>query len=88
MATAAEKREQDFINDVRTLNRQLWEGINGLKALQREWTAKDFGNTLDTGTGENLGITGADVGAVVFATTDAIIDILNTGHATNCAKLL
>ena len=81
-------REQDYISTVRALNRQLWEALNGLKSLQREWSALDYGNTLDAGTGANAGISGADVGAVVFATADAITTLLDTGHATNMAKLL
>lgn len=81
-------RESDYITQVRALTRDLWEAINGLQALQREWTALDYGTTLDDGVNENAGIVRADVGAVVFDTTDAISDLLDTGHATNLAKLL
>lgn len=81
-------REQDYISEVRALNRQVWDGINGLKALQREWNALDYGTTLDNGEGDNTGISGADVGAVVFATTDAFITVLDAGSATNMSKLL
>src|SRR3977135_2123716 len=78
-------REQDYISTVRDLNRQLWNAVNGLKALQREHQALDYGTALEDGVGANEGITKVEVGAVVFATTDAIIALLDTGHATNLA---
>jgi hypothetical protein len=81
-------REQDYITLVRAANRQVWEGINTLIALQREYNARDYGNTLDAGEGENTGITRAEVGAVVFDTANAMVTLLNTGHATNMANLL
>lgn len=81
-------REQDFITEAREHNRAVWNGINALKALQREWNALDYGTTLDNGTGDNTGITAASVGAVVFATTDALIAVLDAGSATNMSKLL
>ena len=81
-------REQNYITEARQLNKQVWDGINGLVALQREWQALDYGNTLDEGEGENTGITGAEVGAVVFDTANALVAVLNQGHATNLAKLL
>lgn len=81
-------REQDFITEAREHNRAIWNGINSLKALQREWNALDYGTTLDDGTGDNTGITAASVGAVVFATTDALITVLDAGSATNMSKLL
>ncbi len=46
-------RQQDYISAVRTANRQVWEGINELKALQREWQALDYGTTLPDGEGAN-----------------------------------
>jgi len=78
-------RNQDFITLVRAANRDIWDGINALVALQREWNALDYGNTLEVGAGENTGIAAADVGAVVF---DALVAVLADGHATNMAKLL
>lgn len=81
-------REQDYISTARDLNRRIWDGINGLKALQREWAALDYGNTLEDGSGDNAGILADDVGSVIFATTDALIAVLDAGHATNIAKLL
>lgn len=81
-------REQDFITEARNLNKQVWDGINALVALQREWNSLDYGSTLDAGEGSNEGITSAEVGAVVFDTANAFVTVLNSGFATNMAKLL
>lgn len=81
-------RTQDYITIVRQKNKQLWDAINELVALQREWNALDYGSTLPAGEGENTGVTSAEVGAVVFDTTNAFVTVLGAGHATNMAKLL
>ena len=81
-------RQSDYISEARAANRQVWEGINTLKSLQREYNALDYGNTLPDGSGENDGITKSEVGAVVFGTANAMVSLLDTGHATNMAKLL
>ena len=81
-------RQSDYISEARAANRQVWEGINTLKALQREYNALDYGNTLPDGSGENEGISKAEVGAVIFDTANALVALLDTGHATNMAKLL
>lgn len=81
-------REQDFITEARAANSAIWNGINELVALQREWNALDYGNTLDAGEGANEGITVSEVGAVTFDTANALVAVLNGGHATNMAKLL
>ena len=81
-------RQSDYISEARAANRQVWEGINALKSLQREYNALDYGNTLPDGSGENDGITKAEVGAVVFDTANALVTLLDAGHATNMAKLL
>jgi hypothetical protein len=81
-------RQQDYITIVRQKNRQLWDAINELQALQREWNALDYGNTLAAGEGDNTGVTAAEVGSVVFDTTNAFVTVLGAGHATNMAKLL
>jgi hypothetical protein len=81
-------RQQDFITIARQLNQDIWEGINGLIALQREWNALDYGSTLVDGEGDNTGITPTEVGSVVFDTANAFTTVLNAGHATNMAKLL
>ena len=81
-------REQDFISEARAANRAIWDGINALVALQREWSALDYGTTLDDGAGTNTGGTRTEVGAVVFDTANAMVTLLGTGHATNMANLL
>lgn len=81
-------RHQDFITEARQHNRALWDAVNALKALQLEWSALDYGSTLSDGEGENAGYTKSEVGAVVFATTDAILTLFASGHATNAANLL
>lgn len=81
-------RQQDYISQVRAANRSIWEGINALTSLQREWTALDYGTTLPPGDGANEGVTRTLVGAVTFDTANALVALLNTGHATNMAKLL
>ena len=81
-------REQDFITLARQQNKAIWDGINALVAMQREWNALDYGNTLADGLGENADYTAAEVGAVVFDTANAFVAVLAAGHATNMAKLL
>jgi hypothetical protein len=81
-------RESDFITEARQANREIWNAINKLVSLQREWNALDYGNTLDDGAGENTGITKTEVGAVVFDTANAFVAVLGAGHATNMANLL
>ena len=81
-------RQSDYISEARAANRKVWDGINALKSLQREYNALDYGNTLPDGAGENDGITKAEVGAVIFDTANALVALLDTGHATNMAKLL
>lgn len=83
-----EARDSGYITAVRQNTRQLWEAINNLVELQRQWNALDYGTSLTPGVGENDGIVAADVGAVVFDTANAMVGVLNTGHATNVAKLL
>jgi len=85
----AAEREGLFITETRRHTKAIWDAYNALKALQIEWNALDYGNTLDAGSGPNAGISGADAGAVVFTTTDELtLRIFGTGHATNLAKLL
>jgi hypothetical protein len=78
-------RQDQFKAEVRALNKQIWDGIRDLQALQGESNALDYGTTLETGPNEP---TTAELLAVVFATADALKAVLNAGHATNMAKLL
>jgi len=86
--TAQTARDSDFITRARNSNRQLWNAINDLVEMQRQWNALDLGNTLTPGDGANEGITAVEIGAVVFDTANAMVSVLNAGHATNMAKLL
>lgn len=81
-------RQSDYITEARQHARDLWDAVNALKALQLEWNALDYGNTLADGDGANAGYTAAEVGSVVFATTDAILTLFSQGHGTNVASLL
>ena len=81
-------RPQDYITLARQNNKQLWDALNNLVALQREYNALDYGTTLPDGEGDNTGITKEEVGAVVFDTANALVAVLAAGHATNMAKLL
>lgn len=78
----------DYITQARQANEKIWNGINTLIDLQRQWNALDYGTNLPDGTGANAGITKAMVGAVVFDSANALVTTLNTGVATNMAKLL
>lgn len=81
-------RQVEYINEVRAHARAIWAATLALKALQSEWNALAYGDNLTNGEGQNEGITKDEVGAVAFATTDAIIAVFNAGSATNLAKLL
>lgn len=81
-------RQDDYITEARQNARKLWDAVNDLKALQNEWNSLDYGSTLENGTGDNAGYTKSEVGSVVFATTDAILTLFASGHATNVAGLL
>jgi hypothetical protein len=81
-------REQDFITEARQAARDLWNALNKLEALQKEYNALDYGNTLEAGTNENAGLTKTEIGAVAFDTANAFVTLLGAGHATNIAKVL
>ena len=84
----AVSRGSDFISEARSANRKVWDGINELVALQREYNALDYGSSLPDGTGINEGITRQNVGSVVFDTANAMATLLSQGYATNMARLL
>lgn len=81
-------RQSDYISEARQVARNLWNSILALEALQSEYNALDYGNTLLDGEGENAGVTKTEVGAVVFDTANAMRVVLDAGHATNLARLL
>jgi len=79
------QREVEFVRETKADTRLLWDVLHRMKQRQSEWNALDYGNTLD----DAEGVTAAQVGAVVFATTDALTAIaFGSGHATNLARLL
>ncbi len=80
-------RESDFVTEARAHATALVEAIENLKAMQSEWSAMDYGTTMDPLTGAHEGLTPADIGAVVVATADAMVALLATGHATNLYKV-
>jgi hypothetical protein len=82
-------RHEEYVSIARQKAIQLWEAYQDLLSMQDEWAAQDYGNTLtiDPG-GNNADILPADVGAVVFATADAIKVVMDAGHATNVTTLL
>ncbi len=80
--------QETYIMNVRIQARAVLNGIIELKAMQTQWNALDYGNTLPDGDGSNAGITADQVGAVVFATADAFETLLGNGHATNLASIL
>jgi len=77
--------QQDYIEQVKAANKQVWDGINNLVELQKRWNALDYGNTLVDATGA---LTALEIGAVVFDTANAMVAVQAAGHATNMAKLL
>lgn len=81
-------RDQDFISLVRAANKDIWNGINLLVAFQREWNAMNYGETLKPGEGANEGVTAEEIGAVLFDTTNAFVQLLDAGHGSSMAKLL
>lgn len=81
-------RPSEFYTSARLANKKVWDGLNELKSLQKEWDGGDYGSNLPAGSGANDGLVRADLGAVIFDTTNAMDTLLNTGHKTNMAKLL
>lgn len=87
-AETTASRQQDYITLARDHTRKLWAAINDLEGMQNEWSAQDYSNNLDDGTGANEGVTAADVGAVVNTSISALRTWLAAGHATNFTNLL
>lgn len=82
-------REQDFYTLTRQANTQIWDALNQMAALRREWTARDFGSSLDAGEGQNEGLVKDDLQSVLFTTGQALDEFLTNGfHYTGMAKLL
>lgn len=83
-------RQSDYVTEVRRAAKQLWDALNELEALQPEWQALDYLNTMTDAAfqGENAGLDAAAIAAIVFTTADALRALLNTGHGTNLARAL
>ena len=81
-------RHQNYITEARQAAKKVWDGISELQSLQGEWNALDYGTTLADGVDQNDGYTGSEVGAAVFATSDALETLMANGHGTNLASLL
>jgi len=81
-------RDQDFITNARFHAKQLWNAVLALESMQSQWNALNYADTLPPGEGENVGLTKTEVGAVVFDSANAFRVVLDTGVATNLAKLL
>ena len=87
--TMQSERDNRYIDSVITANRKVWEGINDLLELQKQWNALDYLNTLQIPQeGAKQGLLPAEVGSVVFDTANAFNAVLDAGHKTNMAKLL
>lgn len=87
MATTA-NRQQDYISTARDKARGLWNALNDLEELQKEWNAQDYGSNLAAGAGANTGISRAMVGAAVFDSANALRAVMDAGSATNISNLL
>jgi len=83
-------RQKQYYIDTIIANRKIWQGINELQALKKEGDAMDLGNTLPDGEQDiDLEhVTAAQLLSVVYSTSDALQAVLNSGHATNMARLL
>lgn len=92
MATAAVKREMDYVSKVRDANRKFWDAFLTLKGLQKESVAQNYNSNLGPEcfavNTEHEGLTSADIIAVVHTTIDAVETFLASGHNTNITKIL
>lgn len=86
--TSIQQTDLEQYTLARQYARQLLAAITGLEAMQTRWNSLDSGNTMIPGEGVHLGLLPADIGAVVFATADAMRALLTSGHGTNISKLL
>jgi hypothetical protein len=82
-------RDEEFTMITRQAAAQLWEAWLTLKGLQKEWNAQAYGDNLDLDAGGVNGhLDAVKVGAVIFATADAIETVMLAGNATNVTDLL
>lgn len=83
------QRKLDVVTLARQAATQIVDGMNTLRALEREITANGGATWLDASAfqGAHAGLDSDDVVAVVFTTKDALDGVLAQGHATNLYKL-
>jgi hypothetical protein len=86
--TAQSMAMQAYYTQARQAARQLLVAYQTLQALQLQWNSLDYGNTLEPGDGVHSGLERGDIGAVVFATADAVGGLMAQGHGTNIAGVL
>lgn len=79
---------ENYYNQARAAANNFWRAYHQLKDMQTQWNALDYGHTLNPGQNGNDGLVAADLGAAIFATTDAVTALFVQGHATNIAKIL
>ena len=86
---ASDAQKQAFINAARDAATQRWAYQQTCARLQAEWNALAYGDNLtpEDFTGDNAGITPAQIGAVVFDTANLDQATLNAGSATNIARI-
>lgn len=88
MSIVTDRQQDEYITLARGLARQLWDSVQRLKSMQDTWNALDYSNNLDNFSGSNEGLTAANIGSVVFDTTNAIDVLFDAGHATNVCTIL
>jgi len=81
-------REDQYILDVQKATRDVWNGINTLMMLQREWVFRDFTNNLEAQITLTTHPTVANLSAVVNTTANALNDLMAAGHGSNITKVL
>jgi hypothetical protein len=86
--TAQSAAMQKFYSEARQATTQLAAAHQKLVALQSQWNNLDYGNTLEPGDGIHFGLTGVEIGAVVFDTANAVTAVMTAGHGTNVSRLL
>ncbi len=84
----SDTRGANFISTARDATTEFWKAYQVMLSLQQEWNAQDYSNNLEDGVDGNSGVLAADVGAVIFATADAVKVLMDAGHSTNVTKLL
>lgn len=81
-------REDYVVQEIQQHTREIWDAVNALLALQREWTYQDYTNTISGSITLTDSPDVSDIIAVLFTTTDAINGLLIAGHGTNITKIL